>query len=106
MAKKLTPEQAKAFARYGAATRLRELDEEAAAIRAAFPDLVAPAARPLKTNKAAKPARKKRVFSAKERRAISQRFKAYWAAKRTAQRGGQSSKAAARKRGRKRAAKR
>jgi hypothetical protein len=75
------------LARIGAVARLLELEAEAAAIRRTFPGVkkeqtVAPAsAGPL-----AKPKTKKRKkMSAEARKAIGDRMKAYWAAKRQAE---------------------
>ncbi len=62
----------KYFAKLGAARRLQELQEEAQAIRATFPELVTPQATPPKRS----------PLSAKERAAISKRMKAYWEARR------------------------
>ena len=78
------------LARLGAQARLEELRHEEAAIRAAFPDLfgrgrgrkAAPVA-------AAQPVgrRRRRGMSAANRKAVSERMKKYWAARRKAKTG-------------------
>jgi hypothetical protein len=87
------------LARLGAARRLEELRQEEAAIRAAFPDLDdARAPRPGRRVRssgraasgaaaaAAAPPKAKRQYkmSAAQKRAVSQRMKKYWAARRKA----------------------
>ncbi len=75
------------LARIGAMARLQELEAEAAAIRKAFPGLKkAQAIAPTLTEAVAKPkAKKRKKMSAEARKAIGDRMKAYWAAKRQAQ---------------------
>ena len=82
------------LARVGAAARLGELEREIAALRKAFPGLkaqageptppvsgAAPAASPTLTSRASKRGRRK-PMSAAERKAVSERMKRYWAARR------------------------
>lgn len=102
MASELSREALRRLARLGAARRLEELRQEEAAIRAAFPDLdddvssrqgrrglSSTAAR--KTQRAANDqrvsaAKAKRHYkmSPAQKRAVSERMKKYWAAKRKA----------------------
>lgn len=106
MASELSREELRRLARIGAARRLEELRQEEAAIRAAFPDLddernvrrgpgrrgrpgprsakaaAAPAANAAKA--AAKPRRARYKMSAAQKRAVSDRMKKYWAARRKA----------------------
>jgi hypothetical protein len=86
----------KGFARRGAEARLAELNQEIAAIHAAFPDLRRgrvgrPAGRVVvnheETNQDQREvgrtgARKRRAMTAAERRAVGARMKKYWAARR------------------------
>jgi hypothetical protein len=83
----LTDIQLRSLARLGAIARLKELDDEAAAIRKAFPGLkkagepvaeTAPTATP--SSKARKS--KGRMMSAEARKLQSEKMKAYWAKKR------------------------
>jgi hypothetical protein len=82
------------LARVGAAARLGELEREIAALRKAFPGLkadsgdsnqsvtgAAPAASTTLTSRASKRGRRK-PMSAAERKAVSDRMKRYWAARR------------------------
>jgi hypothetical protein len=75
----------------GAVARLLELEAEAAAIRKAFPGVKkAQTVAPASAGPLAKPKTKKRKkMSAEARKAIGDRMKAYWAAKRQAQTLGQ-----------------
>ena len=101
MATELSRDELRKLARLGAQRRLEELKQEEAAIRAAFPELGrasagAPAgargARKRRTGrsaaasepapKAKRPARYK--MSAAQKRAVSERMKKYWAARRKA----------------------
>jgi hypothetical protein len=95
VARELSREEIRRLARLGAERRLQELRKEEAAIRAAFPDLdeVAPGrgrrrGRPRKADNdtirtvAAK--RRRPKMSAAQRRAVSERMKRYWAARRKA----------------------
>jgi hypothetical protein len=68
------------LARLGAKSRLEELRQEEAVIRRAFPDLVAGRARQA-AGKSAAPRRRKGM-SAAARKAVSERMKKYWAARR------------------------
>jgi hypothetical protein len=80
------------LARLGAERRLQELRQEEAAIRAAFPDLEEGGGRrrgrPRKADAADRTVtakrRRRRKMSAAERRAVSERMKRYWAARRKA----------------------
>lgn len=102
----MSPDQTRALLRLGAAERLRQIQEEMAAIHAAFPDLAPsprrrgrrprsaagaaketvsrPAAKAPSTRKAARSKRpgRRRPMTPEERKAISERFKRYWAARR------------------------
>lgn len=69
------------WAKLGAETRLREIDQERAAILAAFPDLDGP--RP-STRPRAK-SRPRRKFSAAARRRMAAGMRKYWAKRRAAQ---------------------
>jgi hypothetical protein len=99
MATELSREELKQLARLGAERRLEELRREEAAIRAAFPDLRE--ARGAGRRKAGRPRasppsteglttapttkrRKRQTMSAAQRRAVSERMKKYWAARRKA----------------------
>jgi hypothetical protein len=80
-----TPDRFQEFARVGAAVRLAQLHEEVRQIYKAFPGLrfqkrETPKANGV-TDGTATPAarRKRRVFSASEKKAISDRMKKYWA---------------------------
>jgi len=68
------------LARLGAKSRLDELRQEEAAIRRAFPDLVA--GRVLKGAGRSAARRRRKGMSAAARRAVSERMKKYWAARR------------------------
>ena len=102
MASELSREALRRLARLGAARRLEELRQEEAAIRAAFPDLDdergsrqerrgppsgaakrKPRAANTRDISAAK-ARRRYKMSAAQKRAVSERMKKYWAAKRKA----------------------
>jgi hypothetical protein len=94
VATELSREEIRRLAELGAERRLQELRKEEAAIRAAFPDLgAAPAARgrrgrPRKadteTARKAAATRRRPKMSAAARRAVSERMKKYWAARRKA----------------------
>ena len=107
MASELSRDELRRLARIGAARRLEELRQEEAAIRAAFPDLddernvrratrgrARPAARSARAadaasaataaSAAAKPRRARYKMSAAQKRAVSERMKKYWAARRKA----------------------
>jgi len=82
----LTDAQFHALARLGAVTRLKEIEDEAAAIRKAFPGVkpqgVAPEPVP-PTDAVAKPAKRKKRshMSPEARQAAAERMRAYWAKK-------------------------
>lgn len=83
----LNKDQLQRLARLGAQARLDELRHEEAAIRAAFPDLFGRGrGRKPGAASAAQPAgrRRRRGMSAANRRAVSERMKKYWAARRKA----------------------
>lgn len=92
----LTPQELKRLARLGAEARLEELQQEAAAIRAAFPDLFGAArgarrgrksratAAPGAPAKAGRKTRRRSKMSAAARKAVSERMRKYWAAQRKA----------------------
>ena len=92
MATDLSREELQRLARLGALSRLAELHQEEASIRAAFPDLFRggrPKAAKAAAAEAAGPAKKKRArrrrkMSAAEKRAVSERMKKYWAERRKA----------------------
>jgi hypothetical protein len=98
LAHTLTADQLRALARLGAAVRLTEIAEEAAAVRAAFPALGSPtrrrrprrrvraaAARPAKpTARTAPKPRTRPKMSAAVRKAVSERMRKYWAGRRQA----------------------
>jgi hypothetical protein len=86
----LTREELQRLARLGAQARLDELQREEAAIRRAFPDLFGRRGRgrgrsAAASESAAQPATKRKRrsnMSAAARRAVSERMKKYWAARR------------------------
>jgi hypothetical protein len=97
VAKDLSRDELRILARLGAQRRLEELKREEAAIRAAFPDLAGTAAGRARGRRkgragaaadgdararAKRPARYK--MSAAQKRAVSERMKKYWAARRKA----------------------
>jgi hypothetical protein len=97
VAGELTREELRRLARIGAARRLEELRMEEAAIRAAFPDLDAGAApqarrggRRRTARRATADATRSRTrkssykMSAAQKKAVSERMKKYWAARRKA----------------------
>ena len=77
----LTNEELQRLARLGAKSRLEELRREEAAIRRAFPDLFGGRGRQ-SASAAGKPARRRKGMSATARKAVSDRMKKYWAARR------------------------
>ena len=86
MAKDLSKDDMRRFARLGAMKRLEDIRREEASIRAAFPELFAgarsgPALKTAKVEKAAK-ARKRSTMSPAMRKAVSERMKKYWAGRR------------------------
>jgi len=85
----LSRQQMERLARRGAQALLTELEQEAAAIRRAFPDLFRGRGRGRRaaSDSAAAPARRRRrrsTMSAAARRAVSERMKKYWAERRKA----------------------
>lgn len=90
MAKELSKDDLRRFARLGAMRRLEDIRQEEASIRAAFPELfrssAAPAPAPA-TAKAKKARRRRSTMSADARRAVSERMKKYWAGRRKAKNG-------------------
>ena len=89
MAKELSQVELKRLARLGAQARLEQIDAERRAILRAFPGLsLAPArggqAAPAAGHDEAKPkkkARKRRKMTAAEKKAVSDRMKKFWAAR-------------------------
>ncbi|MEZ5290257.1 MAG: hypothetical protein R2745_04180 [Vicinamibacterales bacterium] len=84
MAKDLSKDDLRRFARLGAMRRLEDIRKEEAAIRAAFPELFRGAPKAARTTKAAKPVRKRSTMSQAARKAVSDRMKKYWASRRKA----------------------
>jgi hypothetical protein len=81
----LTRDEMQRLARLGAKARLEELRQEESAIRGAFPDLFGKRGRKASSNDMAEPAPRKRRasnMSAAARKAVSERMKKYWAARR------------------------
>jgi hypothetical protein len=78
------------YARLGAIRRLEELRQEEAAIRAVFPDLFGRGRRrgmsavASDAGKSETSQRRRRGMSAAQRKAVSERMKKYWAARRKA----------------------
>ena len=98
MAKKLTAADMHRLARIGAAAKLAQLEREIAALKRAFPGLTAqpapsPPAAQAETSPLAVPGRsqarrsRRAPMSAAERKAVSQRMKRYWDARRKAAKG-------------------
>lgn len=83
MPRGVKPGELRRLAQLGARARLDELERERAAILRMFPELGRGGAAPASTPTAA-PARRRRPLTPAERRAISERMKAYWAARRKA----------------------
>jgi len=82
-----SPIDVQQLARLGAIARLKELEEEAAAIRRMFPNLNVPAGKrsanaPSAAPKTAKRKKRARQMSPEARKAASERMRAYWAKKR------------------------
>ncbi len=82
----LTREEMQRLARLGAKARLEELRQEESAIRGAFPDLFGGRGRKASAHDmggAAVPRKRRRSnMSAAARKAVSERMKKYWAARR------------------------
>ena len=83
----LNQDQLRRLARLGAAARLDELRQEEAAIRAEFPDLFGRGRRrAAATDNVAggRRRRRRRTMSPAARKAVSERMRKYWAARRKA----------------------
>lgn len=78
MPKTLAEGELHRLARLGAITRLKEIEEEAAAIRSAFPGLAA-TAQPTDDRAPARRTRRKRQVSPEAREAARKRMLDYWA---------------------------
>ncbi len=86
MAKDLSRDDMRRFARLGALRRLEELRKEEAAIREGFPELFRKGSRPLDATGTVSRTRKAYRMSAEAKRAVSERMKKYWAERRKAKR--------------------
>jgi len=73
----------KEYARRGAEARAKELTAELSEIYRAFPDLRGQGGRGARASGAA--TRRRKSMSAAQKKAVSQRMKKYWAARRKAQ---------------------
>jgi hypothetical protein len=82
VAKELKKEDLRRFARLGAMRRLEDIRQEEAAIRSAFPELFTGRAASRSSDAPARAARKRPRMSAAARKAVSERMKKYWAARR------------------------
>jgi hypothetical protein len=88
MAKSLSQQDVRGLALIGAQARLDALRAEMQSLLGAFPELARKrgpgTARSVRAEGAAKPRRRgrRRAMSAEERRAVSERMKRYWAARR------------------------
>ena len=72
----------KSYARRGAEVRLTELKEEMSAIYSAFPDLRSGRAAGSNGESSPAPRRRRRRMSAAQRKAVGERMRKYWAARR------------------------
>lgn len=79
----LNTEQLRRLARLGAITRLEQLKQEEAAIRAEFPELFGRGRR-AGVAEVAKPGRRRRRMSSAARKEVSERMRKYWAERRKA----------------------
>jgi len=86
VAKDLSRDDMRRFARLGALRRLEELRKEEAAIREGFPELFRKGSRPLEVTGTVTRVRKAYRMSADAKRAVSERMKKYWAERRKAKR--------------------
>jgi hypothetical protein len=87
VAKDLSRDDMRRFARLGAMRRLEELRREEGAIRAAFPELFRKGTRPMEvTGETVTRVRKPYRMSPEAKRAVSERMKKYWAERRKAKR--------------------
>lgn len=84
MAKDLSKDDLRRFARLGAMRRLEDIRQEEAAIRATFPELFAGGGRRAAAPVARRSARKRSTMSPAMRKAVSERMKKYWASRRKA----------------------
>jgi hypothetical protein len=85
VAKKLTAAEMHRLARLGAAAKLAQLEREISALKRAFPGLRPQAAHAQVPPADSPPRRTRRSpMSAAERKAVSQRMKRYWDARRKA----------------------
>lgn len=80
----LSTEQLRRLARLGAITRLEQLKQEESAIRAEFPELFGRGRRADVAAAATPARRRRRQMSPAERKAVSERMRKYWAARRKA----------------------
>ena len=78
----LNQEQLRRLARLGAMARLEQLRQEEAAIRSEFPELFGRGRRADLGNGAATAPRRRKAMSAAARKAVSERMRKYWAARR------------------------
>ncbi len=87
MASELSNAELRRLARLGAQARLEQIEEERRAILRAFPGLSLTAARQGQSGQKAaeaapkKKARKRRKMTAAEKKAVSERMKKFWAAR-------------------------
>ena len=101
MSNQLSPSEMRRYALAGAEARLVQISQEAETIRRAFPELGgngtggngvhgAPNPRTADENNSDKPSRgrQRRSMSAAQRKAVAERMKKYWAARRSASEGG------------------
>jgi hypothetical protein len=88
VAKDLSRDDMRRFARLGALRRLEELRKEEAAIREGFPELFRRGSRPadLAVGGTATRSRKPYRMSPEAKKAVSERMKKYWAERRKAKR--------------------
>ena len=94
----MTKPQLHELARFGAEARLKALQEEQAALLAMFPELGwRRRGRRLSNGgpKAAAPARRRKGMSDEARKAVGERMRAYWAARRAEKATGESGQAGA-----------
>lgn len=84
MAKDLSKDEFRRFARLGAMRRLEDIRKEEASIRSAFPELFGATARRSAAAPAPRASRKRSTMSPAMRKAVSERMKKYWAARRKA----------------------
>ena len=79
----LNTEQLRRLARLGAIARLEQLKQEEADIRAEFPELFGRGRRAAGVE-VAQPGRRRKKMSSAARKAVSERMRKYWAARRKA----------------------